>query len=81
MERDAKYAQEVKKAEPKAETFCLSIILKAAEKSWQAAAWYLERKKPDEYGQRTRIAGDPLSPIPIKLILPEGGLSVKLQTD
>lgn len=33
----------------------LAIIGKAAEEQWQAAAWRLERRKPDVYGRRSRV--------------------------
>lgn len=45
----------IKKAESEAEAFFLSQIKRAAPRSWQAAAWYCERKMPDKYGQRQRM--------------------------
>lgn len=33
----------------------VKIIQKAAQRSWQAAAWLLERKYPNEYTNRVRI--------------------------
>ena len=29
--------------------------MKAADRNWQAAAWMLERKYPDEFGRRARV--------------------------
>jgi hypothetical protein len=81
MERDEEFAERVKSAEHKCQSALVKIIKTAAEKSWFAAAWLLERKWPNQYAQQTRISGDASAPIPIKLIFPEGGLSVKLQTD
>lgn len=34
-----------------------NAVLKAFEKSWQSAAWYLERKHSDEYGKQVIISG------------------------
>lgn len=33
----------------------LALIGKAAEEHWQAAAWRLERRKPEVYGKRSRV--------------------------
>jgi transposase len=40
----------VKKAEQDAQAFCVRTILTASKKSWQAAAWFLERRYPAEFG-------------------------------
>lgn len=32
--------------------YCLDVIRTAALKHWQAAAWILERRYPEEYGSR-----------------------------
>ncbi len=40
-----------------AETRMVAIIATAATKHWQAAAWWLERKSPDKWGQRQRRDG------------------------
>ena len=34
-----------------------NAVLKAFEKSWQSAAWYLERKHSDEYGKQITVSG------------------------
>ena len=44
----------VKKAEESAEVMYLDEIRKASSTSWQAAAWYLERKYPDRWGRKLR---------------------------
>lgn len=49
------YAERVKEAEGQAAVGWLEVIDEAAPKSWQAAAWKLERKYPNDYGQRARI--------------------------
>ena len=44
--------------------------------SWQADAWYLERKYPDKFGRRDRVelAGDPNAPVEIQLNWSDGKL-------
>lgn len=50
------FFQSVKKAEETAQAYHLQQIRKASENgSWQASAWYLERKCPDEWGRRQRV--------------------------
>lgn len=44
------------------------ILAAADDGTWQAAAWYLERSHPDEYGRRTNLAG------------PNGG-AIEVRTD
>jgi len=50
------FYQSVKKAEEFAKAYHLQQIRKASENgSWQASAWYLERKHPNEWGRQQRI--------------------------
>ncbi len=52
----------------------LRIIDNAAEAgTWQAAAWWLERNFPDEYGQRTRheVTGKDGKDLVVKLVWPD----------
>lgn len=51
------FYKSIKKAEEFAKAYYLQQIREAAEskKHWQAAAWYLERKFPDEFGRRQSI--------------------------
>ena len=44
--------------------------------SWQADAWYLERKYPDKFGRRDRVelTGDPNAPVEIQLNWADGKL-------
>lgn len=51
------FFEAVQKAEATAEARNLTIINKAAEKNWQAAAWFLERKAPDRWGRKDRFKG------------------------
>ena len=41
----------LKKAEAECKAARIATVLKASEKSWQAAAWWLERRCPDEYSR------------------------------
>ena len=50
------FFQSIKKAEADAIDRNLSIIQKAAmEGNWQASAWYLERKYPEQWGKRDNV--------------------------
>jgi transposase len=42
--------------------------------SWQADAWYLERKYPEKFGRRDRVelTGDPNAPVEIQLNWADG---------
>jgi len=48
------FAEMMKRAEAEFKVSALKIIRGAAIESWQAAAWLLERKFPDEFGRRMR---------------------------
>ena len=45
----------MKKAQDIAEIYAINEIQKAAKHTWQAAAWYLERKAPDRWGRKDSI--------------------------
>jgi len=49
------FAEAVKRAEAAAQARCLRIIMETAPGTWQAAAWYLERKFPELFGQRGKV--------------------------
>lgn len=49
-----KWAEDVEAAMAYAEVRALKVIHNAASKTWTAAAWYLERTRPDQYAQRSR---------------------------
>lgn len=52
MRNDADFSDDVKKAHGQMMQTALASIEKAAkEGTWQAAAWWLERMYPDEYGR------------------------------
>jgi len=52
------FVEAVDQAIASSEVRDLTLIGKAAEEQWQAAAWRLERRYPDRYGRRTRVDGD-----------------------
>jgi hypothetical protein len=49
------FLQAVKKAECEAEMGRVKIILEAADENWTAAAWWLERRRPEEWSLRSRM--------------------------
>jgi hypothetical protein len=49
------FSDAVKKAQAEGECRNVTIIAQAAQKQWQAAAWNLERKYPERWGQRQKI--------------------------
>ena len=53
--RCLKLLRESKKAQSQSIVRNVAIIQKAAPTSWQAAAWYLERTKPDLYAANQKI--------------------------
>lgn len=48
------FSNAIKKAEAEAEILAVSQIVLAGNETWQALAWYLERKYPDRWGKRER---------------------------
>lgn len=60
----------LKKAEQECKARNIAIIQKAAEKSWQAAAWFLERKYHNEFALKSirEHTGESGQPITIKII-------------
>lgn len=73
---DLDFANAVKEAEAQAEGEMLSCIREAAlaDKTWTAAAWYLERKHPDRFGrQDRRPEGSDKTEVVIRWADEEGG--------
>lgn len=69
----AQFFQALKDAESAAEVRNLGIIQEAAQHTWQAAAWWLERKFPGRFALRGRVevSGPPAAngapgPIPVE---------------
>ena len=59
------FAEAVEKAEGKAEAKMVSIIRDASETTWQAAAWWLERKHKAEWSSRVEQTGADGSPVKV----------------
>jgi transposase len=57
LRRWSDFSDAVEKAEADAEIRNVAIIQKAASETWQAAAWWLERRRPAEYRQRQEVTG------------------------
>lgn len=55
MKHDSAFADDVRKAEAIAEKNAMSVISKAAMTHWQPAAWWLERRRPKDYGRTLKI--------------------------
>lgn len=56
MQADPSMRDAVLQAEGEAQTRCEALIMAAAPKSWQAAAWWLERRRSHAYSTRQVIA-------------------------
>lgn len=52
---DETFRDEVEKAELAAEAAYTTAVAQAVPKSWQAAAWWLERRKYQDYGRRDSL--------------------------
>lgn len=63
------FQQHVLRAKAAAEVRALHMVNKAMGDSWQAAAWFLERTRPDLYGRRERISHEgPTEGSPVKVV-------------
>jgi len=51
QEEKSVFCVAIKKAEAECKVARIQTVLKASDKSWQAAAWWLERRYGDEYGR------------------------------
>lgn len=49
------FLNQIKKAQNDAVVVNCAIIQQAARKSWQAAAWWLERTKPEHFAQKSKV--------------------------
>jgi hypothetical protein len=60
MKADPSFSDAVEKSEADAEVRFVTRIATAAEETWQAAAWWLERRRPDDYRQQnaTHVSGN-----------------------
>ncbi len=55
IEPYAEFLGAIKKAESEAHVHFVAIIAAQASSQWQAAAWWLERKYPGQWGKREKI--------------------------
>ena len=69
------FASALKKAEMECKHRNIAIIQKAAITTWQAAAWFLERKYYEEFGQKLQHRGDPDNPV--SLVFTDADLYLK----
>ncbi|MFO0658897.1 MAG: hypothetical protein U0165_03550 [Polyangiaceae bacterium] len=62
---------DVEKATLDARVTLVSIIWEASKRDWRAAAWFLERRYPEEYGKQTRVehSGPNGAPVPLSATL------------
>jgi hypothetical protein len=61
------FADAIKKAEAKCKARNIARIQQATEKSWQAAAWWLERKYRNEFAIRQEVTGGEGKPLKIEI--------------
>lgn len=55
MREDHAFSDAIEKAEAQAQAYHLANIMKAAQDgTWQASAWYLERRVPEQWGKQDR---------------------------
>jgi hypothetical protein len=59
------FSDSIKKAEGDAEVRNVAIIQRAADTTWQAAAWWLERKHKAEWSSRVEQTGADGSPVKV----------------
>ena len=55
VEKYENFANRIKEAEARAEIRNVAIINKAAQTSWQASAWWLERRRKEDYGKKEQL--------------------------
>lgn len=54
-ERKPEFSESIKLAEAKCKGRCIALVQKAALTSWQAAAWWLERKHQNEFAIKYKL--------------------------
>lgn len=55
MKSKPEFSESVKKAEAEAEARNVAIINQAGKTSWQASAWWLERRRKEDFGRQDRV--------------------------
>ena len=69
IKEHSEFSESIKRAEAKAITRNLLLIQNAAKKSWQAAAWFLERKDYERWGRKELVGGIEDKPIKAEFII------------
>lgn len=61
---------QMERASARAEVNTLTLIRTAADTSWRAAAWFLERTRPERYGSRqsVKVGGSPGAPVELQAV-------------
>ncbi len=49
------FADAVEKADAEAEVYAVGVVRKAMPDQWQAAAWWLERRKPQDWARHEKV--------------------------
>jgi hypothetical protein len=65
LKQHSDFSDAIEKAEGDAEVRNVAIIQKAADSTWQAAAWWLERKHKQEWSSRVEQTGADGSPVKV----------------
>jgi len=65
LKENSDFSHEVEKAEGEAELRNLAVIQDATKTTWQAAAWWLERKHKAEWSSRVEQTGADGSPVKV----------------
>jgi hypothetical protein len=65
MKQDPAFSDAIEKAEGDAEVRNVAIIQRAADTTWQAAAWWLERKHKAEWSSRIEQTGADGAPVKV----------------
>lgn len=53
--KKSEFSESIKKAEAKLKARQIAVVLKASEEHWQASAWYLERRYPEEWAATQKL--------------------------
>jgi hypothetical protein len=71
IKEDPKFAKEMIQAKLENKKRNIALVQAQARKRWQASAWWLERKYPEEFGRRQRIehSTHPDRPVEVNLKL------------
>jgi len=65
MKQKPDFADAIEKAEADAEVRNVAIIQRTADTTWQAAAWWLERRRKGDWSARTEMTGADAGPLKI----------------